>query len=177
MGSRRDYYAILDVPRGADQCAIRRAYRRLAKRHHPDAGGDASGADFRDVREAFETLSNPECRRRYDEETPPATPAAGSTGQPRSPVTEGQILLSREEAACGGLLDIEVPFRVVCPECGGEGGWLLACPSCGGRGRIEGALPCTILVPPGVREGMILETDIDEPVAVTLRLAVGVGGS
>jgi DnaJ-class molecular chaperone len=177
MGSRRDYYDILGVPRDADGDTLKRAYRRLARRVHPDMGGDVSGDDFRAAREAFETLSDPEGRRRHDERTGPVACRMASPTDPAfSHVAEGQILLSRDEAALGGLLELDVPFRFVCPECGGGGGWLLACPDCGGLGAVEGAVACTIVVPPGVSEGMILETAIDEPVPVTLRLSVGVGG-
>lgn len=64
----KDYYAILGVPRGADEKAIRRAYRKLAKESHPDLHpGDAAAAQrFKDVAEAYEVLGDAEKRAKYD---------------------------------------------------------------------------------------------------------------
>ena len=63
-----DLYAALDVPPDADEAEIRRAYQKLARRHHPDlAPGDPQGARrFAAAARAFEVLSDPELRRRYD---------------------------------------------------------------------------------------------------------------
>jgi DnaJ-class molecular chaperone len=62
-----DYYGILGVEADADQRAIRSAYRRLARRHHPDvATDDHAGTSFLLIREAYEVLSQPERRRHYD---------------------------------------------------------------------------------------------------------------
>ena len=66
--SEPDLYAALDVPADADEAEIRRAYQKLARRHHPDlAPGDPEGARrFAAAARAFEVLSDPELRRRYD---------------------------------------------------------------------------------------------------------------
>ena len=63
-----DYYAILGVSKDADQTDIRRAFRRLAREHHPDLNPDDADAEakFKRVNEAHEVLSNPESRRKYD---------------------------------------------------------------------------------------------------------------
>src|SRR5712691_9833803 len=63
----KDYYRILGVDRGADDQTIKSAYRKLARKHHPDvAKGKDSGQRFREVAEAYAVLSDPEKRRRYD---------------------------------------------------------------------------------------------------------------
>jgi molecular chaperone DnaJ len=63
----KDYYRILGVDRTADDKAIKSAYRKLARKYHPDvAKGKDSGERFREVTEAYEVLSDPEKRRRYD---------------------------------------------------------------------------------------------------------------
>src|SRR3954471_23291973 len=62
-----NYYIILGVPTTADAEAIRTAFRTLARRYHPDAGSGSSAPRFREVVEAYETLSDPIRRRRYDE--------------------------------------------------------------------------------------------------------------
>ena len=63
----KDYYRILGVDRNADDKTIKSAYRKLARKYHPDvAKGKDSGERFREVTEAYEVLSDPEKRRRYD---------------------------------------------------------------------------------------------------------------
>ncbi|HRF59991.1 MAG TPA: J domain-containing protein [Fimbriimonadaceae bacterium] len=64
----KDYYAILGVSKNADEKAIKAAYRKLARKYHPDVNpGDASAeAKFKDVSEAHEILGNPEKRKLYD---------------------------------------------------------------------------------------------------------------
>ena len=63
----KDYYKILGVDRKADDKAIKSAYRRLARKHHPDvAKGKDSGDRFKEINEAYEVLSDAEKRRRYD---------------------------------------------------------------------------------------------------------------
>jgi DnaJ-class molecular chaperone len=83
----KDYYRILGVDRNADDKTIKSAYRKLARKHHPDvAKGKDSGERFREVTEAYEVLSDPEKRRRYDTlgpdwqryaQQPPAGPPGG----------------------------------------------------------------------------------------------------
>lgn len=64
----KDYYAILGVPRDADEQAIKSAYRRLARQYHPDVNPDKATATekFKEINEAYTVLSDPEKRRRYD---------------------------------------------------------------------------------------------------------------
>jgi len=73
MDSEHDYYSILDVPRGASDADIRRAFRTLAKEHHPDSrqagnGEDSAKRDFRVIIEAYETLKDSSRRAAYDQE-------------------------------------------------------------------------------------------------------------
>jgi molecular chaperone DnaJ len=64
-----DYYIVLGVSRGADIDKIKKAYRRVAKKYHPDVARSRESAEkFREVRAAYETLADEERRRRYDEE-------------------------------------------------------------------------------------------------------------
>ncbi len=64
----KDYYQILGVKRDASQKEIRQAYRRLARRHHPDVnpGDKAAEARFKEINEAHEVLSDAEKRKKYD---------------------------------------------------------------------------------------------------------------
>src|ERR1051325_2766064 len=63
-----DLYIVLGLERGASLNDIKRAYKRLARKHHPDInqGDRMAEAKFRQIAEAYETLSDPERRRRYD---------------------------------------------------------------------------------------------------------------
>ena len=67
--SKRDYYEVLGVEKGADQKEIKKAYRRLAQKFHPDRNPDDNTAaeKFREVSEAYEVLSDREKRKLYDE--------------------------------------------------------------------------------------------------------------
>jgi len=65
----RDYYATLGVPRTATEKEIKAAFRKLARKHHPDVnqGSKESEARFKELTEAYEVLGDPEKRSTYDE--------------------------------------------------------------------------------------------------------------
>lgn len=69
MPTTRDYYEILGVERTADAEEIKRAYRRLAMKHHPDRnpGDPEAEARFKEAAEAYEVLADPQKRQRYDQ--------------------------------------------------------------------------------------------------------------
>ncbi|MBP2266038.1 curved DNA-binding protein [Pseudarthrobacter sp. PvP004] len=63
----KDHYSVLGVPRTAKPDAIQRAYRKLARKYHPDVNREPDAADkFKEIGEAYDTLSDPETRARYD---------------------------------------------------------------------------------------------------------------
>src|SRR5256885_3686211 len=63
----KDYYRILGVDRNADDKTLKSAYRRLARKYHPDvAKTKDAGERFKEINEAYEVLSDPEKRQRYD---------------------------------------------------------------------------------------------------------------
>ena len=63
-----DYYIVLGIAEDADDETIRSAFRALARRYHPDVGAGSSPVEFQRAREAYDTLVDPERRRRYDQQ-------------------------------------------------------------------------------------------------------------
>src|SRR5688572_26176991 len=65
----RDYYEVLGVARGASEDDIRKSFRKLARQYHPDVAKDKKNAEekFKEINEAYEVLSDPEKRKKYDQ--------------------------------------------------------------------------------------------------------------
>jgi len=88
----KDYYNVLGVARNASDAEIKKNFRKLARKYHPDVAKDKSTAEekFKELNEANEVLSDPEKRRKYDElganwnhpERQPAQPPGGFSGGP-----------------------------------------------------------------------------------------------
>jgi DnaJ-class molecular chaperone len=189
MEKPKDYYRILGVPRDAPLSAIKRAYRKLARRFHPDISREGPPEDFLEVQRAYETLADAERRRRYDESLtaegrdagpfePLAwsfvrSPAAGDLRRPIRPGSlSGEILLTPDEAAAGGVLPLDIPVEAHCPACGGTGGALFDCPRCDGGGSIKRRLPIPLRIPAGVREGATFQVTVEDPSVLSVLLTV-----
>jgi curved DNA-binding protein CbpA len=99
-GGRVDPYAELGVSRDASSEEIRRAYRRVARRHHPDVNRDPRGPErFAAAARAYEILSDPAARARYDNRFPGPVPVRRSS-RPRPAVGRRAVLeLTDREAA------------------------------------------------------------------------------
>ena len=69
MADKRDYYEVLGVDKGADDATLKKAYRKLAKKYHPDMnpGDKEAEAKFKEATEAYGVLSDPDKRRQYDQ--------------------------------------------------------------------------------------------------------------
>ena len=69
MADKRDYYEVLGVERNADEETLKKAYRKLAKKYHPDAnpGDEAAAEKFKEASEAYAILSDPQKRQQYDQ--------------------------------------------------------------------------------------------------------------
>jgi molecular chaperone DnaJ len=113
----KDYYKTLGVDRGADDKAIKAAYRKLARKYHPDV--NKGNADrFKDINEAYTVLSDPEKRKRYDTLGPDweryAQAGAGASAGGRSPFEgrpgSGPNVRFTQEGDLGGFSDF---FRTI----------------------------------------------------------------
>src|SRR5512132_4383347 len=172
----RDYYDVLGVSPGAGADEIKRAYRQLARRYHPDISGDDRGTAFLEVARAYEVLRDPARRRSYDarlttrgradwlaDEVAIDFPSvsnvldrmrdsffAGAHGVTLS----AEVVLTPQEAFWGALVPLEVPLRHTCPRCGGRGEvWNEWCAACGGVGELPAVHELRLRFPAGVREG------------------------
>lgn len=161
-----DYYGVLGVERGATTEEIKKAFRRIARETHPDTNpGDAAAeARFRQAAEAYEVLSDPERRARYDRGDTidlgdlfsgvgglddllrSVFGDGGLFGGASTRSVRGRDVLVRtevtlEEAAFGGEASVEFNTRVSCPQCGASGSEpgeeIMTCPDCGGAGQVR----------------------------------------
>jgi DnaJ-class molecular chaperone len=188
----RDYYDVLGVTADADAAEIKRAYRQLARRYHPDISGEDRAATFREVARAYEVLRNPERRRTYDavlresqhscrggwmdDEVAIDFPSVSSVldqmrrsffGAMTSTELSAEIELSPEEAFWGVSVPMDIPLRQTCPACGGRGeAWEQYCVTCEGDGEVAAQHPLRLRVPAGVRQGARFRFSVMPPGAI-----------
>ncbi len=155
----KDYYALLGVQRDATDDAIRSAYRKLARQYHPDVSTEAGAPDrFKEVTEAYEVLSDPERRQRYDM-FGNGDGAAGfgiddlfntffggdARRRDRGPSRGADLRLALEieliDAVRGAEQEVLVPRLETCERCAGSGAEpgssASTCATCSGRGEIR----------------------------------------
>ena len=161
---RHDYYRILEISRKANPHEIKESFRRLALKYHPDRNSDDPGAEdkFKEVAHAYQILSDPQQRKKYDLFGAQAVRGQGfeamslesiikmvghllknSLGLKRKPIAGKDLSfaldITFEEAGTGKTTHIEVPNYVDCTECGGngteDGQPQQICPSCDGKGK------------------------------------------
>lgn len=152
----KDYYQILGVDRNADQAAIKKAYRKLALKYHPDKnGGDSvSEEKFKDIAEAYEHLSDPKKKQRVDNPGFGSGPFAGGFSnedienlfrsqrshqrrQRRGSNINVNLQVSLEEIMTGIRKEFKVYRKSSCSECSGTGaenGEVETCNVCNGQG-------------------------------------------
>ena len=186
MEKPKDYYELLGVPRDASLTAIKRAFRRLARRFDP-ARLDGAGHSLAELQAAYETLTDAERRSRYDDELggrerrPPIDwsivrrPAPRDLRRPFAPASlTAEILLDPEQLAGGAVLSLDVPVTADCAGCGGTGGQVFDCGLCHGEGKVARRLPVPVHVPAGLPEGTVFQVRTDDPAVPSLLLTVHV---
>jgi molecular chaperone DnaJ len=166
MAAVRDLYEILGVPRDASSDDIKKAYRRLAREHHPDVNADPAAEErFKEVATAYEILSDPQKRAQYDAyghggpvEFPfgdmsdlfEAFFGTGTFGRrrsgPRTRVQRGEdvfaeVTIEFREAAFGVSRDVRIARMETCERCQGNGAEPGTsperCRTCGGTGQVQ----------------------------------------
>lgn len=138
-GDTSKLYNILGVEKKATQVEIRKAYRKLARTHHPDRGGDAE--EFKKVQNAYDCLNDPGKRKAYDltgdPDADPRTVAAygGGRRKKKGRNTSFELAVPMEQFYNGYTRKIKVTKTVLCPTCDGAGGsGVSPCNLCRGRG-------------------------------------------
>ena len=161
MADKRDYYEVLGVDKSADDATLKKAYRKLAKKYHPDVnpGDKEAEAKFKEATEAYTILSDPEKRKQYDQFGHAAFENGGGgagggfggfdfNGADMGDIF-GEIVLKDECTTCHGTGAKPGTSPVTCPKCHGEGQVVYTqqsmfgmvrnvqtCPDCHGSGKI-----------------------------------------
>ena len=156
----RDFYEVLGVSKSASQDEIKKAYRELARKWHPDRNPDDAGAEerFKEIQQAYDTLSDPKKRKEYDSGGRfggvPGGGFASDIGdifstffrgggqqgprEQRGRDLETEVRLSFDQAVHGTQIAVSVPTTGPCPTCEGSGAKPgtspRTCPRCEGSG-------------------------------------------
>ncbi len=159
----KEYYEVLGVPENASKDEIKRAYRKKAKKYHPDSNSEEADEEkFQKVNKAYEVLSDEEKRKKYDrfgKEGIDANAASGGfsdvqdlfntifgggggggSRRQQSPHLKIPVQISLEEAYTGVDKTFEVERRASCDACDGTGaadGTTETCLDCSGRGKVR----------------------------------------
>jgi molecular chaperone DnaJ len=180
----RDYYEVLGVSPDAGADEIKRAYRQLARRYHPDISGDDRAAMFLEVSRAYEVLRDPSRRRSYNarvgrqadwlaDEIAIDFPSVSSVldrmrhsffGEGQGAALSAEVVLSGEEAFWGTDVPMRVPFHRTCTRCGGRGEvWTDWCGTCRGLGELTIEHEVQLRIPAGVQTGFRFRFSVAPP--------------
>ena len=162
---RKDYYEILGVDRTASSTEIKKAYRRLARKYHPDVndGDPQAEQNFKHISEAYAVLSDPQKRQQYGRRGHAAIdeffrdgfpdifeifqsafgdmPFGQPAGRPRGQSLRAEVTVNLGEVLTGTTSKVEYTHIALCEHCQGTGAepgaQVRRCPTCGGAGQVR----------------------------------------
>ncbi len=197
----RDYYDVLGVSPDAGADEIRRAYRQLARRYHPDISGDDRAVAFVEAARAHHVITDARRRQSYDarRRASPEHPATSRVdwfadevaidfpsvsdlldrmrhaffGASSLEELSAEIVLTPLEASEGTTILIGIPVRQTCLRCGGRGEtWQEWCGLCSGCGDVQAFHDVELRVPARVRAGERFRLAVMPPGAPLTRVDV-----
>lgn len=130
-----DYYEILGVTEEASDAEIKKAYRKLAKANHPDKNPDDKEAEsrFKDIAEAYDTLSDPQKRASYNQ----GGQNLQQMRQRMGPEIHHDYKLTMEDVFNGKDVKLKYKRNYPCDDCNGKGGTEKICSHCNGQGIVS----------------------------------------
>ncbi|MEJ7600778.1 MAG: DnaJ domain-containing protein [Kofleriaceae bacterium] len=198
-GPSDDYYELFGVAPDADLATLRRAWRRLVLKWHPDRGGPDTTTIFQQLAAVYAVLSDPIARAAYDRQhrISVRVKTRADAERRRAPgvlltrisrpleillmtgtarrAADGviELFLDSQEIMQGGMITIAMQVMVRCPACHARGA---TCVPCSSRGAIEDRFSAWLAVPPEVADGTLLAPSVllpgmVEPVAFRVRRA------
>jgi DnaJ-class molecular chaperone len=182
-------YALLGLATGASQTEIRRAFRMLSLKLHPDRAGESSTARFQAISAAYASLKTaapakaapPRRAAPAPVKRAPARRLSRFSGNLKSVMASGavkyledgslELRLSQSEARDGGSAILSLKTFIACRKCAGE-----LCDRCGGRGRELELVSFWLSIPPGAADGIVLTPSVAplkllKPVSFVVRVA------
>lgn len=191
-----DYYEVLGIDPDADDEVLRRAWRQLALRWHPDRAGSDTTHIFQKLLAIYTVVSDPDARAAYDRRRGTAAPAeprrrtpgvllhrlsrslaillaCGTARRAEDDIIE--LFLDAEEASGGGMVTISMRVPVPCSAC--TAATASACAACGASRTVEELFSAWLSVPPGVPDGTLVTPSVllpgMRPMSFRLRLSNG----
>lgn len=165
--AKKDYYDVLGVDKGADDKQIKKAYKRLAMKHHPDRNTDDKASaekKFKEIQKAYAVLSDAQKRQAYDQFGHAGVDGSAGGGNPFGGGGFGDIFgdifgggqqqqdnrgsdlrydleINLKEATEGTTVKIRIPKNEACDTCSGSGAKpgtsVKTCGACGGHGQVQ----------------------------------------
>jgi DnaJ-class molecular chaperone len=141
--ANKSFYELLEVPREASEPDVKRAFRKLSLRYHPDKnpGNEEAASTFKQINRAYEVLSDPDKRQIYDQQGLEGLERLerGGDNRQKGPSARADVWVTLEELYLGANRDMSRARNIYCQKCRGTGakdGKTKVCPKCNGQGVV-----------------------------------------